>query len=478
MGGLRDLIVDAGALCWMPAVIRTFGELPWIACGAIALALMLYGAGRLAVSAWLAARAAQRGWPRGLAFVLAVTATEAFYPLLFPWYSAVQVHRAPVFMQLAELGGPVLVGVPLAMASVGIAEIAWARIERRGIDRRRVSIALAAPVLMAAYGMWRISAVERAMAEAPALTVGIVQTNTPYQGAPLEQTARAHREATATLQSEHPLDLVVWPEMALSGVIARDALEPTLRALTASPDGVQQTSPAIVTGAIVRHDEALHNSAVLFAGNTVRGVYDKVHPLAFGEYVPFGETFPALYRWIPNAGHLAHGTREEPLLLGDRRISPLICYEDILARESNHAIASAEPDLLIDLTNDAWFGPSDAAVAHLALAEFRAVEHRRYLVRASNSGASAFVDPTGRVTGLTPMLTPATAVESVRWMQSHTLYERIGDLPWCLTALAIVAMGLVARSTLLGGLRRAIHAGGSPPRRAERAFVRSPAGEA
>jgi apolipoprotein N-acyltransferase len=445
LGGLRELVYYVIGLGWMPSIIRTFGELPWALCWLIALVIFAYGAARTGAMAWLAARAERKGWPRGVAFVLALVATEGLYPILFPWYAAIQVHRVPVLMQLAEIGGPVLVGVPLAMTSVAIAEVAWARLEGRPLNRARVAVALTGPAVMLIFGAWRVRAVEAQMAAAPKVVVGIIQANAPHDGLTLDRAIALHRDATRRLEADHKLDLVVWPETALSGAIASEALDPMLRSITTSPTGAPLIAAPLLTGAAVKRGPALTNSAVLYADNAVRGTYDKTHPLAFGEYIPFGDVFPVLRKWIPNAGTMARGTREEPLPLGEHRISTLICYEDILAGPTNHAVAHADPDLLVNLTNDAWFGDSNAALAHLALAKFRAIEHRRYLVHATNSGVSAFVDPTGRATALTPMLEEATAVATLRWMRARTVYERVGDAPWWLAAVAIALMGLASR---------------------------------
>jgi apolipoprotein N-acyltransferase len=208
------------------------------------------------------------------------------------------------------------------------------------------------------------------------------------------------------------------------------------------------TTP-ILTGTTLRTGEGARdvhtNSAVLFAGGAVRGIYDKVHPLAFGETVPFGDALPALRRWLPNAGRITAGTRPAALALGDHVIAPLICYEDILAGPANRAVTELRPDLLVNLTNDSWFGDSNATYAHLALAQFRAVEHRRFLVHAASTGVSAFVEPTGRAFGVTPRLAAATGRATLRWMQADTPYERLGDAPWFLAAAAIVAMAFVPR---------------------------------
>ena len=104
----------------------------------------------------------------------------------------------------------------------------------------------------------------------------------------------------------------------------------------------------------------------------ILGRYDKQFLLAFGEYLPFGETFPVLYDWSPNSGRFTPGTSIEPLVLGEHRISALICYEDILPSFVNKIVAHADPDLLVNLTNDAWFGDSTEPWIHFALAKMRA----------------------------------------------------------------------------------------------------------
>lgn len=451
LGAAQGLVLDVVAVRWLPDVIRTFAGHSWILCAGIALALHAYGAGRPAVLAWLAARARRNGWPPGAAFVLAVGATEAFFPLLFPWTLGVATVRTPVLMQLAELGGPILVGLPLAMGSVAIAELAWARMDGRPLARARIGVALLGPAGAIVFGAVRIPTIEQRIAEAPEARVAIVQGNIPHAGATLERSLAIHRDATARLESEERVDLVVWPETALSGILTEGALEGTLARMVAAGNGRAALSAPIITGAMLRRepdstrDAAWSNSAVLFADGAVRGVYDKMHPLAFGEYLPLGDVFPRLHDFVPNAGRVKSGTTPVALPLGEHRILPLICYEDILAPETNDAVARTDPDLLVNLTNDSWFGRSDAAMVHLALAQLRAVEHRRYLVRATNSGISAFVDPVGRATGLTPLMEPATRVGTVRWMRARTVYERIGDAPWWCAAAIVLAMALVAR---------------------------------
>jgi apolipoprotein N-acyltransferase len=253
-----------------------------------------------------------------------------------------------------------------------------------------------------------------------------------------------HRQATVRAEGGAAFDLVVWPETALSGAVDADALAATLHAVVEPEGGTPIASP-LLTGAIVKRVGALHNSAALYSKEGLGGVYDKTHPLVFGEYIPLGDRFPWLYEWLPNAGRIVGGTSSAPLMLGEHRITPLICYEDLLVSETNDVVAEVEPDLLVNLTNDAWFGRTSASSIHLALAAFRAVEHRRFLVRATNSGVSAFVDPIGRTTGETPLLEPAVRTETIRWMRVRTPYERIKDAPWWVAASITLGMTIVRR---------------------------------
>src|SRR5207253_2869582 len=104
-------------------------------------------------------------------------------------------------------------------------------------------------------------------------------------------------------------------------------------------------------------------------------------------YLPFGDTFPILYEWSPHSGKFSSGTSLDPLLIEDahgttHKVTTLICYEDILPGFTNTAVRQTpDTELLVNMTNDAWFGDTSEPWQHLALAKLRAIEHRRYLVR-------------------------------------------------------------------------------------------------
>jgi apolipoprotein N-acyltransferase len=196
--------------------------------------------------------------------------------------------------------------------------------------------------------------------------------------------------------------------------------------------------------------------------------YDKEYLLQFGEHLPFGEMFPILHKWSPNSGSFTPGTQLDPLLLTVRqathKVAVLICYEDIIPAFTNALVGATDPDLLVNITNDAWFGATTEPWEHLALAQLRAVEHRRFLVRSTNSGVSAVVDPVGRLVAHTEVrdVQQGSAdgaddlIATVRWMHTgKTVYEILGDsLYWLITAALAVAV--FVRKSVFSGKSRAV----------------------
>ncbi len=393
------------------------------------------------------ARAERRGWPPSIVFVLAFVASELLYPLLFPWYFGASVHNAPVFMQTADLGGPYLVAAVLLGSNVAIAELIEALVlSKRAWNKRVVAIGFAAPVLGFIYGLLRIRSVDAAAQAAPTVRVGIAQGNQRLLKHP--KALPVHFRLTDALR-ERGAQLVVWSEGAIPGAFQEtEDLDDVRRHV-----GAKLHVPAIVGAAIVSGEgralKAYNTALMLDASGKVLGRYDKTYLLAFGEYLPLGQTFPVLYDWSPNSGHFIPGTKLDALELGGHKITTMICYEDILPEFVNALVRKGDPELLVNITNDAWFGKTSEPWEHFALAKLRAVEHHRFLVRATNSGVSGFIDPVGRVLGNTEVRDVENGegasgdllVGDVRYLRSSTLYELVGDSPIWLAALVVLAMG-------------------------------------
>ena len=439
---------------WLMEMLRAFSGFGDVLCVLFMAILCAYQAGRIGLAGWLYARAEQRGWPAAPTFALAFVASELVFPLLFPWYYGATVHNAVVFLQTADLGGPYLVGLVLVAANLGVAELILARREGRKHDagsRRVLTVAVAVPALAALYGYVRLRMVDAAAAAAEPVKIGIVQGNQPLLGK--RNALAVHVARTAELKKAG-VDLVVWSEGG-SGVGTYETADyADMRRIVTNRLGIS----TIVGGELRREDGKQHhdfNTALLTdKTGAIRGRYDKQFLLAFGEYLPFGETFPILYSWSPNSSRFSSGTSLEPLPFGDHKISALICYEDILPGFVNSMVQHADPDLLVNLTNDTWFGDTTEPWIHLALAKLRAVEHRRYLVRATNTGVSALIDPVGRVAMHGSTFKEEALIGVAKFMRGKTGYEILADWPWRLAAAAIFLMAFVRKERVLKAMGR------------------------
>jgi apolipoprotein N-acyltransferase len=154
----------------------------------------------------------------------------------------------------------------------------------------------------------------------------------------------------------------------------------------------------------------------------------------------------------------ARGPRRAPIVFRGHTFEVSICYEDILRESFRESVLDARPDLLVNITSDSWFAGSAAPDLHLALATLRAVEPRRYLLRATNTGLSAAIAPTGEIVWRLPEDKVAAGVVSVHYLRADTLYERWGDLPWTIFVVSgaiIVALRCLAGHARIARLRSA-----------------------
>lgn len=208
----------------------------------------------------------------------------------------------------------------------------------------------------------------------------------------------------------------------------------------------------------------LYNTAHLVEKDgRVLGKYHKNYLLMFGEYIPYADRFPWVYDILPEAGNLTPGEETSTMAFRGYELGPFICYEDILPRYVRK-LSALKPHVFINITNDAWFGKTSEPMLHLALATMRSVEHRRWLVRSTNTGVSAFVDPNGRIVQHTSIYEPEILRQDVAMMpQERTIYSVIGDfLGW----LALAWIALLAAIRIAFG-RKKRHVGGTEVAQAE-----------
>jgi apolipoprotein N-acyltransferase len=434
---------------WLLGMLKTFSGFPTAVCLVFMAILCGYQGGRIGLMGWLYGRAEARGFRPGPVFALSFIASELVYPLLFPWYFGATVHQVPALTQVAELGNPIVVGLTLIAANLAVTELVWARLVKRAPDLRLVAALASVPLVSAVYGAIRISQVDKQVASAPKAEVGVVQANMSLMAKRSEPGEGLHRHMALTrkLQAETPLDLVVWSETSVTSATPEDAVDVEYPRRFTRALGVPTVFGAVLYREVPdARRYVLFNSALLSdKTGAIRGRFDKTYLLAFGEYLPFGDTFPILYEWSPMSGKFSKGTSLQSLPLGDHKLTVHICYEDVIPSFVNSMMRADPGNLLVNITNDAWFGDSTEPWIHLALSKFRAIEQRRFLARSTNSGVSAIIDPVGRVVRHTDTFQEQAVHAQVAWMTGSTPYNLWGDAPWWLATVAIVVMGFVRR---------------------------------
>jgi apolipoprotein N-acyltransferase len=453
MGVAAGCTMNVAGFIWLQGMLQTFSGFPAPICFLFLLIICTYQGGRIGLLGWLYSRATSRGWAPNAVFAAAFVASELLYPLLFPWSYAATVHQVPVLTQVADLGGPIFIGLVLVAANLGIAEIILARLGGRKMRPLPLAIAGLAVAVACLYGIARIRAVDASVQNAPEAKVGIVQANMGLleKRSDFTEGLRRHLTMSESLRTQGA-DFLVWSETSAMRPVGDETYTEELHGL-----GHAIGLPAVFGAVIIKRvpderDYVVFNSAISSdKSGTIGGRYDKEYLLMFGEYLPFGDTFPILHKWSPNSGHFTPGTALDPLPLvvggTTHNVTMLICYEDILPGFTNAAVKKGDPELLVNITNDAWFGDTAEPWEHLALAQLRAVEHRRYFVRGTNSGVSAVIDPVGRVVAHSGVMQQETVLAPIRWIRSRTVYELVGDWLWYAVS-ALVTVWAFKRRTV------------------------------
>ena len=451
-------VAYTGGFYWIEYTLRLFSGFPIVLSSAFSSIFWAFQGLQFVLMLWIFRRARQNQWPAALALPAGYLAAEHAFPMLFEHYYGSALLGVPPLVQVAELGGPELATLVTMLPAGALYDLlsAWSKKER--LPRVGPAVAVGYLVFVVAFGLWRIQTIEARMDAAPRMTIGVVQPNLGLfdRFEDPRESLRAEVRVSRELERDAAPDLIVWPESSVPFWLddARNVRRSVLPGIT---------TPVLFGG--IRHGEVNelgrrreHNTAFLAdRDGDVVGTYDKTYLLAFGEYLPFGEMFPSLYDISENSGRFSPGTHVHALELplgphperGERpetvRIAALICYEDIVSSFVRHAVNEGDPHILINMTVDTWFGDTHEPHVHLGLAAFRAIEHRRFLVRATNSGISAVVDAAGRLVHQTPVFERMTFHHEVRLLSGHqTLFELLGHWPGYL-AIALSLLVVMRR---------------------------------
>lgn len=344
----------------------------------------------------------------------------------FPWCLLGHSQYANLeAIQIADLVGAYGTSFVIVLSSTLI----YGLLLEQNLDRwkREAPLVLLTLALALGYGFYRMSDSRPPQGTLKiAIAQGNIDQSIKWNPAYQEKTIQIYR--TLTLQSR-PFgpDLVVWPETAVP-LFFQDG-EPLARTVlhTARESGAHLIfgSPAYrrERGAV-----SFFNRAYLASPSAdILGSYDKVHLVPFGEYVPMKRFLPFIQQLVVAAGDFLPGNKVEPLKFPKVAAGVLICFESIFP-ELARAMTENGATLLVNLTNDAWYGMSSAPFQHFSMAVFRAVENRRPVVRAANTGISAFILPNGKIVAQSGLFTEALLAKEIDLPDSGlTLYTRYGD---------------------------------------------------
>ena len=467
LGWWMGTLSTAFGFYWILDMLTNFSGFPLPVCLIFAGLLASYHGLRFGGAMWLARRVEEKTGQRFLGWLGGFVLFEFLMPLLFPWFYGASVHQLTALIQIADLGGPILVGAVLLAFNYGCYLLYRAIAANRRLghpssavikDWRKHSYALALLALTPlglVYGWLRLSQVESAIAAAPSLHIGIVQANmgifekhdSPTEG--VDRHIRLSKELVrSSEEAQDPLDFIVWSETS-----AVQATFVGSEDLSYGPLAQIIGVPLIIGAVLVEsapppRNFISYNTALQVEPNgTVSNRYDKRYLVPFGEYLPWGEEFPELYELSPQTGRFQPGKLTDAFNIAGSSVSVDICYEDVVPSYMNRLINShPHAEAMINLTNDAWYGDTTEPWIHLALAKFRSIEHRRALVRSVNSGVSAFISPTGEVLKHTKAFEQTTLSGRIPRLKGRTVFEVLGDIPWyAISLLAVLAAFLPRR---------------------------------
>ncbi|HEX7151869.1 MAG TPA: apolipoprotein N-acyltransferase [Thermoanaerobaculia bacterium] len=242
--------------------------------------------------------------------------------------------------------------------------------------------------------------------------------------------------------ADNGAQIIIWPESTVplsysSTAFYRDSIEQISR----------DRNVDIILGSVAEDPEVrtrIWNSAFLTSGGRTVGHYDKIRLVPFGEYVPLRKLLFFAEKLVRAVGEFSVGTNDQPLT-GKLKYGPAICYEVVYPQISRTQINNGA-EVIVTITNDAWFDGSSAPRQHLNQARLRAVEGDRYMLRAGTTGISAFIDPTGQIRAELPMGREGIVYAEFQPRRTETLYVKFGDwFAWLAATMVLVGMVMKKR---------------------------------
>ncbi len=450
LGFTAGMFYFGPTITWLSNTMIDYGQMPvWLA-GAVNILAVLYVSLFLALFGYLVSRIDRKmGGDMALAaapflwVALELVRTQA-PPFAFPWARIAdsQFNVLPV-IQIADFTGEEGLGFLIVFVNSALAAILiWIADGKKSWSRFPARWAALCVMLITAtisYGYLQLDSFKKAKGKK--IRVALIQGNVDQS----RKWERSYRKKqldiyiNRTLKAgERGARLVVWPETAAPFYFGSDRLNDKLIL-----NLVKTVGAPIIFGApasINNGDKTLsYNRAWIVRPDGYRGKYDKIHLVPFGEYVPMQKLLFFVDKMVTAIGSLEPGDDLTLLDAGDYKVGAQICFEIIFPAYSRR-LAADGAGVIVNITNDSWFGKSAASSQSLAMAVFRAVENRTPVLRAAQSGVSAIISKTGRITGRTELFTETTVLGEFNLRSGPaTYYTRWGGVfPWLCLAVSIL----------------------------------------
>ncbi len=424
------------AFYWLFNTVKVFGGLHFIIALLVFLLFCSTAAIQFILVAWLYKKF-------NIPLVIAWMSATVIWPKLFPWEIGHGLIVVPEVSALAAYLGVVpLSGLLIYFSSSFVFVVR---------DKKFFQPAFILTAAIFCLGFLDNKRISNELMLASEVEVGLVQGNLSIKQKGKQKFFEANLNSYLELSKELELDLLVWPESVVSSWIPQETqnlgqvgldfqrelksplLFGTLGFSRRDENEMEQfirDYPRLATAEFLQnYSVKKYNAAVAVTpSGEVTGRYYKKVLMPFGEYLPFAEFFPQLKKMLPMVGDFNRGDLEQPIAFSKIKAFALICYEDLVPSITRLAVRNGS-NLLVNLTNDAWYGHTVASKQHHLLATFRAIEARRYFLRATNTGYTAIVNPFGQTVKNLEIFTSNVLIEKVKLLDLRTLYSYLGDAP-------------------------------------------------
>jgi apolipoprotein N-acyltransferase len=462
LGYASGIIWYAGSCYWVFHVMHVYGGLATpIALGVLILFCLYLGLYHGLFGLLLAMLARKSGDNRGRVVALIPflwVAVELARSRItgFPWdlLGTAQVDNIPL------TGIATVTGVYGLSFGIVLVNAAFAAAFMLPAGRRQLMLIASVSAVVALQA----GILAKPAAEPMTHTARLVQSNVPILGAggwnfqyfqqTLHDLSALSQNPAGTALPPQPR-LIIWPESPSPFFLNDPNFHHAMMSLA------QQTDSYVIAGSIgirttetrEKPSELMNSAAVMSPAGDWVARYDKVHLVPFGEYIPFKSLLTFAQKLTRESGDFSPGSQRNVFVLDQKKIGTFICYESVFPDEVR-VFADRGAEVFINISNDGWFGETGAPYQHLNMARMRAIENRRWLLRDTNTGITASIDPYGRLVAEVPRNQRIAIDVPYGFRTDTTFYTRHGDLFAYLCAI-ISIVALVVRFRFTSGVMRA-----------------------